>query len=537
MTHYDYIIVGAGSAGCVLANRLSASGKHSVLLLEAGRSDRHFWIQTPIGYAKTYYDPRFNWMYDAEPDAGIDNRVSYWPRGKVLGGSSSINAMVYIRGHATDFDDWEAAGNPGWGWRDVQPYFDKLEHHSNDANTNSGPQFVSDLSADHHASCAYFLRAGSEAGYPQSNDFNRASLEGIGHYHLTAAGGMRASTARTYLREAQRRKNLTVETGVHVTRLLIDALRAKGVEVQRRGQREQISARREVIVSAGAVNSPQLLQLSGIGDDRLLRSLGIDVALNNRNVGQHLQDHLGISYFYKSSVPTLNTELGSWFGKLRAGLKYVLTRKGPLALSVNQAGGFVRTDASLERPNIQLYFVPGSYTTAPEGTRPIVNLDPFDAFQIGYNACRPSSRGEIHITSPDPFTAPAIKPNYLDTEQDRVDAIAGARVVRTLAAQAALAGISRGEFQPGDTVQTDDDILKDFRQRSGTIFHASCTCRMGASADHSVVDSTLKVHGIERLRVVDASVFPNVTSGNTNAPTIMLAEKASDLILAERIEG
>ncbi|MEM7207507.1 MAG: GMC family oxidoreductase N-terminal domain-containing protein [Pseudomonadota bacterium] len=533
MPTYDYIIVGAGSAGCVLANRLSENGRHSILVLEAGGSDRRFWIQAPIGYAKTFYDSGVNWMYDTEPDPGTNNRVSYWPRGKVLGGSSSINAMVFIRGQRHDFDDWQANGNPGWGYDDVLPYFKRMEEHvwgENEFHSGTGPHAVNDVSADYHPTCQTYIEACKQAGFVFNPDFNGEHFEGVGTYHINTKNGMRASTARTFLRPALKRNNVRLETHAHATRILFDGIKATGIEYRRNGKRHTATAGKEVILCGGAVNSPQLLQLSGIGDANLLKSHGIVVRIDNPAVGQNLQDHIGISHYYKSRVPTLNSELAGPLGKLWAGMKYVFLRRGPLSLGVNQGGGFVKSSPDLDVPNMQLYFVPTTYTTAKAGTRPMINLDPFDAFNIGFNACRPTSRGRVEIRSNDPFEAPAIHPNYLDTEHDRNEAVAGAKLVRSIAAAPAMQNIIKEEYIPGSSVASDDELLADARERAYTVFHASCTCRMGDSAQGNVVDSSLRVHGAQNLRVVDASAFPNVTSGNTNAPTIMLAEKAADLI-------
>ena len=363
---FDYIIVGAGSAGCVLANRLSANGKHSVLVLEAGGSDKKFWIQTPIGYGKTFYDPSVNWMYMTEPDPGINNQRSYWPRGKVIGGSSSINAMVYIRGQADDYNDWRDLGNSGWGWDDVLPYFKKSETNSDGGNEyrgDSGPLYVNNVSRDYHPLCNTFFEAGKQSGFAYNPDFNGASQEGVGYYQITSKGGKRMSAARAYLHPASRRPNCHVESKAHITRILFDSKTATGVEYKQHGKTKIAEARLEVIISAGSINSPQLLQLSGIGPETLLKANGIPVIHDCPAVGANMQEHLGCSHFYKSRVPTLNNQLHPWWGKLFAGMRYLLTRRGILSLSVNQAGGFVKSNPQRLRPNLQLYFA--AITTPP----------------------------------------------------------------------------------------------------------------------------------------------------------------------------
>ena len=534
MDDFDYVIVGAGSAGCVLANRLSADGRHKVALLEAGGSHRRFWIRTPIGYGRTFYDRRVNWMYLTEPDPGTDGRVSYWPRGKVLGGSSSINAMVYMRGQPGDFDDWAAMGNPGWGWHDVLPYFRRAEDYGpadDDYHGTGGPLHVADVSRELHPLCQVYLQACRELGFTPVRDLNGTDTECVGLYPITTRNGERESTATAYLDPARRRANLAVLTEAHATRVLFEGRRAVGVEFQRDGRRQQLRARAEVILAAGAVNSPQLLQLSGVGAGALLREHGIEVLQDQPNVGRNLQDHLGIDCLYRSRRPTLNDELRPWWGKLWAGMRYVLARRGPLALSVNQGGGMVRTRADLERPNLQLYFSPVSYLKAPPGSRPLMNPDPYPAFLLGHSVCRPTSRGHLHIRSADPFAAPLIHPNYLATEQDRFEMLDGLRFLRRLAATPAFAALIESELKPGPALQSDEELEADIRARCGTVFHPVSTCTMGPDPARSVVDPSLRVHGLERLRVIDASVFPAVTSANTNAPTIMVAEKGAELVL------
>jgi choline dehydrogenase len=537
MSEYDYIVVGAGSAGCVLANRLTADGKHQVLLLEAGGSERSLWIQVPIGYARTFHDPRYNWMYEADSDPGLENRRAFWPRGKVLGGSSSINAMIYVRGQPGDFDDWRAAGNPGWSFTELLPYFRKLEDHTLGASEfhgAGGPLYVGDVSASVHPLCATFLAACDALDIPRTADFNGAQPEGAGLWHVTIKDGVRVSAASAYLRPAMRRANLTVQLRSQATRVLFSGRRATGVEYLEHGARQVAQARGEVLLAAGSINSPQLLELSGIGDAQLLRRFEIPVIADSPAVGAGLQDHLAVCYFYRSRVPTLNDELAPLLGKVKAALRYALGRRGPLAMSVNQAGAFVRSRAELTRPNLHIYFNPASYSTTTTGPkRRLMQPDPYPGFLMSFNTCRPTSRGSIHIRSREPLASPAILPNSLSTDADVQDVYEGSRIVRRIASAAALAQVIESEREPGAAMQAEADLLADFRKRAGSVFHASCTCAMGADPRTSVLDARLRVRGVMGLRVVDASAFPNVTSGNTNAPTLMLAEKGADLILQD----
>jgi choline dehydrogenase len=536
VTSFDYIIVGAGSAGCTLARRLTENGDHTVLLLEAGGSDRRLWLQLPIGYGKSFYDKRVNWMYHTEPEPALDGRQGYWPRGKVLGGSSSINAMVHIRGQAADFDDWRAHGNPGWGWQDVLPYFKKSEDYAGGADAwrgSGGPLHVSDVARDCHPLCEAYLRACEEAGLERNPDFNGARQEGVGLYQITTRGGLRMSAARAYLRPAMKRPNLRVATRAHATRILFAGRRATGVAYRQDGADKTAGARREVILAAGSVNSPQLLQLSGIGPGDILAPLGIDVVCDSPAVGRNLQDHLCIDHLYRSRRPTLNDELGPWAGRIRVALTYAAFRRGPLSISVNQGGGFVRTRAELPRPNVQLYFSPLSYTRAPPGKRALMRPDPFPGFLLSAQPCRPTSRGHIRITSANPFAAPAIVPNSLSTDHDVREMLEATKFLRRLASSPSLAAVIAEELKPGAGVQSDEALIADLRQRGSSVFHPVGTCRMGADDKANVVDHELKVHGVAGLRVIDASVFPAVTSGNTNAPTIMVAEKGADLALRD----
>ena len=540
---YDYVIVGSGSAGSVLAERLSASGKYTVLVLEAGGTDNRFFVQMPIGYGRTFFDPKVNWMYDTEEDPETHNRSSYWPRGKIVGGSSSINALVYVRGARQDFNDWEAAGNAGWGWDDVLPHFKAIENQSwgePEFHGTDGPINISDVSSQVHPLCKEFVKTSQGLGFSESKDFNGSQFEGVGVYSLNTRNGLRCSAAAGFLKPALKRSNLQLLKNTLVHRITFEGNRANGIVFERTNTfgrslgAETIRAHREVILCAGAVNSPQLLQLSGVGCQNHLNNLGINPISDLPAVGKNMQDHLGISYFYKSKVPTLNNQLYPWYGKLVQGIKYVLTRSGPLSLSVNQSGGFVRSDSSQDGPNIQLYFNPVSYTLSGEKSRKLMNPDPFAAFLMGFNSCRPTSRGSLEIKSSDPTDPPKIVPNYLSTAKDLDDAIAGCKLVRLLANADPLKGFIDEEYIPGKSVSSDEEMLEDFRERSGSVFHPVGTCAMGPDDKSFVVNEKLQVHGTRNLRVVDASIFPNITSGNTNAPSMMVGSKGAELILNDQ---
>ncbi len=536
---FDYIIVGAGTAGCVLANRLTEDGKTTVLLLEAGGSDRSIWIQMPIGYGRTFFDRRINWMYDTEPVEALDGRRSYWPRGKVIGGSGSINAMVYVRGQPRDYEDWKALGSPGWGWDDVLPFFKKSEdfdwhsaHHG-----RGGLQHVTDISPHVHPVCHSFVETARALGFRPSTDLNGADSEGIGIYQINTRGGWRASTANAFLYPARSRKTLKIETHSLATKVLIEGKRAVGIAYTRRGKHFEARARREVILSGGAINSPQLLMLSGIGDAVALKTLGIEPVLDAPQIGRNLQDHLAVSYFYKTRTATLNDLLHPMIGKMWAGLRYLADRAGPLSLSVNQSGGFVRSDPTRPSVNLQLYFSPVSYTQTPLSDRKLLNPDPFSAFLLSHNPCRPTSRGHLELRSSDPAEHPAIHPNYLATQDDIDNVLAGNRLLRQIATTRPLADIITEEIIPGRGIDGDEAQLADFRARADTVYHPTSTCMMGPEPATSVVDARLRVHGIEGLRVIDASIFPTITSGNTNAPTVMVAEKGAAMLIEDARRG
>jgi choline dehydrogenase len=527
-TSYDYIIVGAGSAGCVLANRLSVSGRHRVLLLEAGPRDRDPWIHVPLGYGKLFNKSSVNWRYTSEPEPELNGRQVYTPRGKVLGGSSSINGLVYIRGQREDFDAW---GIPGWGFDELLPYFKRSEDQSRGADEwhgVGGPQAVSDL-PDRHELCDAFIAAAGEVGIPRNNDFNGAAQEGAGYYQATTRNGRRASTATGYLRPAERRSNLTIMTGALTTRVLFEGTRGVGVEYRRGNALRQARAAREVLLAAGAFNSPQLLQLSGVASRELLAAHGIPLVAELPKVGEALQDHFYVRTIWRCTRPiTFNDDMASWWRTIGIGLKYLLGRRGPLTVSAGYAGAFARTRPELSRPDVQFYFINFSLPKMGE------KLHPFSAFTCSMCPLRPQARGSVRIRSADPGEAPAIRYNFLATEDDRNTAVAGLRLLRRLVRSPALRPYVAAEELPGERVQSDGDWLGFCREAGGTVYHPVATCRMGTDA-RAVTDARLRVRGISGVRVVDASVMPAVVSGNINAAVIAIAEKGADLVLQDAL--
>ena len=505
---YDYVVVGAGTAGCVLANRLSEDGRRSVLLLEAGPRDSNPWIHVPIGYGRTMHHPVLNWGFWTEPDPNMNGRRVYWPRGRTLGGSSAVNGLIQIRGQPEDFDAWEAAGADGWNARQVEPYFQKsLEMVSVTRIAERGELVDA------------FIRGCGELGIPPNDDLSGAKQEGAGYLHLTTRNGRRCSAAVAYLNPARKRPNLTVATGAHAARILFEGSRAVGVQY---GNEKVLAS--EVILSAGAIQSPQLLQLSGIGPEKLLSSLGIPVVADLPGVGENLQDHLALRLIYKCTRPiTTNDELRNAWRKALTGLKYVLFRRGPMAIGVMTAGMITRALADASTPDIQFFL--STVSAEERGADP----HPFSAFTLVYYPMRPESRGRVRIASADPLRAPAIQPNYLATEYDRRIMIEGAKLARRLVATPSLAPYVLEEYKPGRAVSSDAQILEAVRSNGSSGYHAVGTCRMGKDA-LAVVDPQLRVRGVEGLRVVDASVMPLLVSGNTNAATFMIAEKAADLI-------
>jgi len=533
MEQFDYVILGAGSAGCAIAERLSRSDSSRVLVLEAGGSDRRFWISTPIGYGKTFHDPEVNWRYTTDPDPGLNMRQLYWPRGKVLGGSSSINAMVYSHGHPRDYDDWETAGNPGWGWKEAAEYFARYERRSGEAPpSEAGPHlWIQDREDEFHPVRKYFREGAEEAGLQSARDVNGENPSGIAGYQFTTYRGKRFSASDAFLKPAMGRKNLEIRMGAMVRRLQIEDGRATGIVYRDRTGTEVTVGAGEVILSAGAIGTPLILQASGIGPGGLLQDRGIKVNLENAAVGANLQDHLGISYFYRATEPTLNSVLGTWYGQLSIGIRYLLFRSGPMSLSVNQMGGMVRSEPDKERPDLQLYFNPLSYSVEKKGSRDLLKPDPYPGFIMGFNSCRPTSRGEIAIAdSGDPADAPSIRANYLSTDKDQREVVAGGRLIQRLCETDAMKKLISGAPKTDLAAMSDEEILADFRDRSGTVFHPCGTCRMAPREDGGVVDTSLRLYGIDGLRVADASIFPNITSANTNAPSILVGVRAGEII-------
>jgi choline dehydrogenase len=524
---HDFVVVGAGSAGCVLANRLSADGSSRVALLEAGPRDRNPWIHLPIGYGRTMWHPRLNWRFHTEPEPNMDGRRIYWPRGRVLGGSSSINGLIAIRGQPRDYEEWRDGGNPGWGWSDVLPYFRKIERNGDFAEDQlhgaHGPLHVSSIPRRHELIEA-LIGSAERLGIPRNRDFNGASQDGVGYYQLTVKNGLRQSAARAYLRPARGRPNLAVVTDALATAVLFENGRAAGVRCRTRGGEREVRARRGVVLSAGALQSPQLLMLSGIGPGRHLQELGIPVRLDRPAVGANLQDHLQVRMIYRCSKPiTTNDALNSLVGRAGMGLEWLLFRSGPLAVGINQGGLFTRVLPESATPDVQFHVATLSADMAGG------KVHPFSGFTISVCQLRPESRGSVTLASPDPLAPPRLVANYLFAETDRRCVVAGMKLARRLSETEPLTGLVAAEVQPGPEATTDSDILAFARRHGATIFHPSGTCPMG-SDEAAVVDPRLRVRGVDGLWVVDCSVMPTLVSGNTNLPAMMIAEKASDMI-------
>ena len=524
---FDFIIVGAGTAGCLLANRLSANGKYTVALLEAGGSDNYHWVHIPVGYLYCMGNKRTDWLYKTTKQKGLNGRELNYPRGKVMGGCSSINGMIYMRGQANDYDQWRQMGNEGWSWDDVLPYFKNMEDSYEGENVfhGSGGEWKVNQQRLSWEVLDSFKEATIEAGIPQVDDFNEGNNFGVSYFKVNQNDGLRWNTVKAFLKPVKNRKNLRVISKCEVSKIILKNKKAKGVKVFRNGKSEEIYVNREIILSSGSIGSPKILELSGIGNPNILSKLGIDTEVESKNIGENLQDHLQLRVIYElENAKTLNQKANSFIGKLGIGLEYAFKRTGPMSMAPSQLGLFAMSDKSHETPNLQFHVQPLSLDKFGE---PLHNFPGLTASVCNLN---PQSRGNVHIVSKDYKIAPSIDPNYLSAEKDKIVAAQSIKLARKIISQPAMKKYNPKEYAPGIQFQSEDDLKKVAGDIGTTIFHPVGTCAMGTNVS-SVTDSNLKVRGVEGLRIADASIMPTITSGNTNAPTLMIAEKASEMIL------
>ena len=535
MNNFDFIVVGAGSAGSIMASKLSENLRLKILVLESGPKDLHPMIKIPLGYGMTFYNKKINWNFYSSPQKNLNNRELYFPRGKVVGGSGSINAMVYTRGIKTDFQNWSDKKNQEWSIENIEHTYNEIEKQIiiNDRSFTKNKITVNDVSSSHHKILDNYFRGSEELNINVLKKFNEFNLEGVGNYNITTRNGYRWSAADGFLKPSLKKNNINLITKANVTRLIIKDNKVTGVEYKKNGTFYIESANIGVVLSAGAIKTPQLMMISGIGPEKILKDKGIKIRKENINVGSNLQDHIGIDYLYKSKIPTLNESLGSLSGRVRSIIQYSLFRNGPLSLSLNQGGGFIRWKNKENYPNLQIYFNPLTYSLSFKDKRPLLQTDKFSGFIIGFNSCRPKSTGYVKIRSSNIDDDPIIDPNYLSNNEDIYDLVCAFDFIKNLSQTKAIKEVSYGSVNIDLLNSSSKDLIDHFRNTASSVYHPSCSCRMGSDETSSVISHRLKVHGLKNLWIADASIFPNIPSGNINAPVMMSAFKGSQIILED----